>query len=79
MAKKMYATYVEMTFSSEGRSAVEVIQILEDLGFRPTRGQHDFLYDWGNEQPTMDQIKDLLETLHGRLKGAEVLYQVTTI
>ena len=79
MAKNMFATYVEMTFNSEGSSAVSVIKILEDLGFKPTRGQHDFVYEWGHEQPTMDQIKDLLERLHGRLKGAHVLYQLTTI
>lgn len=79
MAKRKYATYVEMTFNSEGKSAVEVIKILEDLGFKPMRGQHDFVYEWGSEEPTIDQIKELLEKLHRRLQGAKVLYQVTTI
>lgn len=79
MAKRKYATYVEMTFNSEGKSAVEVIKILDELGFKPMRGQHDFVYDWGSDEPTMDQIKSLLEKLHSRLKGAHVLYQVSTI
>ena len=79
MAKRHYATYVEMTFNSEGKSPVDVIKILRDLGFKPTRGQHDFVYDWGTEEPTIDQIEELLQKLHDRLKGSQVLYQVTTL
>lgn len=79
MSRKEFATYVEMTFNSEGKSAVDIINILENMGFKPTRGQHDFVYVWGKEEPTIDQIKDLLERLHKNLKGSQVLYQVTTL
>ena len=79
MAKRNYATYVEMTFSSEGKSAVEIIETLQNMGFQPTRGQHDFVYNWGVEEPTIEQIKELLTKVHNNLKGSQVLYQVTTL
>jgi len=76
---RTYTTFVEMTFNSEGSGPMEVIGILEELGFNTSRGQHDFKYDWGSKEPELEEIKKLLKRLHGRLKGHRVLYQITTI
>jgi hypothetical protein len=68
-----------MTFNSEGKSPDEIFSLMESLGFKTTRGQHDFAYDWGKKEPTIEEIKALIQRLHNKLMGCKVLYRVTTI
>jgi len=72
-------TYLTITFNSEGAGPAEVTKVVEDMGFSPARGVHDYSYDWGKRRPNMDEILEMLQKLHNRLKGLNVQYQATTL
>lgn len=40
-------TYLTLWFSSEGANPTSVVMRLQEIGFKPTKGKHDFVYDWG--------------------------------
>ncbi len=71
-------TYVRMIFQSEGSNPREVFRAMRELNFEESMGIHDFLYKW-TKQPTIEDVLDLVTTMHGRLKGLGVSYEVTTI
>ena len=39
-------TYVEVFVSSEGMKASEILDILTNIGFKPSFGEQDFVYHW---------------------------------
>lgn len=71
-------TYVRMMFHSEGASPSEVRTAMRDVGFEEAMGMHDFVFQW-KAKPSIDEVVRLLGTLHGRLKGLDVHYEITTI
>jgi hypothetical protein len=71
-------TYVRMIFDSEGAGPAEVLKVLRELGFEESMGMHDFVYTW-KERAEFDRVLGLITTLHERLKGLRVNYEVTTI
>ena len=73
-------TYLTLTFSSEGSGPKAVTKALKELGFHPSRGVHDYTYDWGkHRRPDVEEILALMEKLHATLKGLNILYQVSTL
>lgn len=70
-------TYLTLWFSSEGAGPVEVVDRLRSLGFRPMRGYHDHVYDWG-KKVELDDILQLADKIHVTLKGLNVLYKIDT-
>jgi hypothetical protein len=71
-------TYVRMIFQSEGSSPRDVLRTMRDLNFEESMGIHDFVYKWA-KQPSIEDVLELVTTMHGRLKGLGVNYEVTTI
>ncbi|MGI0053970.1 MAG: hypothetical protein ACREC5_01115 [Thermoplasmata archaeon] len=71
-------TYVRMIFDSEGAAPAQVLKVLRELGFEESMGMHDFVYTW-KERAEFDRVLALITSLHERLKGNRVLYEVTTI
>ena len=71
-------TYVRMIFQSEGASPRDVLKVMRDLKFEESMGIHDFVYKW-TKPPSMEDVLDLVTTMHSRLKGLGVNYEVTTI
>ncbi|MCI4353153.1 MAG: hypothetical protein L3K14_07190 [Thermoplasmata archaeon] len=51
---------------------------MRDLKFEESMGIHDFVYKW-TKQPGIDDVLELVTTMHARLKGMGVNYEVTTI
>lgn len=73
-------TYLTLTFSSEGSGPKAVTVALKEIGFMPARGVHDYTFDWGkHKRPDVEEIMDLLEKLHQKLKGLNILYNVSTL
>lgn len=70
-------TYLNIIFSSEGANPVEVVERLRSLGFRPLRGVHDHVYDWGRDV-SLDDILQIATSVHETLKGLNVLYKLET-
>lgn len=71
-------TYVRMTFHSEGANPLKVVEAMRGLGFEESMGMHDFVFKW-KEKATLDDVIHLVTTMHERLKGLDVNYELTTI
>lgn len=67
-------TYLTIWFNSEGANPVER---LRSLGFKPLRGYHDHVYDWGRKVE-LEDIFQLARAVHETLKGLRVLYKLET-
>ena len=72
-------TYVRMVFSSEGIDPKTIVPIMAEVGFEPSLGIHDFVYEWGKKHAKLDDVFDLAARLHSRLKGVNVQYEITTV
>ena len=70
-------TYLTIWFSSEGASPFEVVERLRSLGFKPLRGYHDHVYDWGRSVE-VDDVLQIANSVHATLKGFQVLYKLET-
>ncbi len=71
-------TYVRMIFHSEGASPENVLKVMRDLGFEESMGMHDFVYKW-KEKASIDEVIRLISSMHARMKGLNVNYEITTI
>ncbi|MCI4338792.1 MAG: hypothetical protein L3J68_00460 [Thermoplasmata archaeon] len=71
-------TYVRMTFHSEGADPLKVMEVMRQLGFEESMGMHDFVYKW-KEKAALENVIRLVAEMHGRLKGLDVNYEITTI
>jgi hypothetical protein len=71
-------TYLRVTFDSEGASPSDIADRLRTIGFVPTQGNYDFVYDWKGSA-THDQILDLSDEVTRRLRGYRVLFEIETV
>lgn len=71
-------TYLTVFFSSDGARPSVATESLLDLGFRPTKGPHDYVYEWGD----VKDVKDLVwfaDRVHAALEGTHVLFKLETV
>ena len=66
--------YLKLYFSSEGASAFELIQRIEDMGFSPYVGDYDLVIDFN----TPEEYGEIITRLHEMLRGTKTLYRVMT-
>ncbi|MFQ6128290.1 MAG: hypothetical protein ACE5QW_05260 [Thermoplasmata archaeon] len=71
-------TYLTVTFNSDGAMPSEIVQRLQALGFIPTTGNYDFMYEWDRDV-SIEEAIDLANQVHHTLKGTNVLYKVETV
>ncbi|MGI0055055.1 MAG: hypothetical protein ACREB9_04235 [Thermoplasmata archaeon] len=71
-------TYLRVTFDSEGATPSEVADRLQTIGFLPTQGNYDFVYDWKGPA-SAEQVLDLSDELTRRLRGYGVRFEVETV
>lgn len=64
-------------FNSEGKPPTSVMLRLQDIGFKPSEGKHDFIYDW-KQGIGLEEITKLRDTVHEVLRGSKVLYKLET-
>jgi hypothetical protein len=70
-------TFLTIWFSSEGAGPIDVVDRLRSLGFKPMKGYHDHVYEWGKKADLGD-ILQLTDKVHSTLKGLNVLYKIET-
>lgn len=78
VAGEMMRTYVRMIFNTEGSGPRAVAKIMEELGFEPALGTHDFVYKW-KKKTELNEVLDLIEKMHSSMKGMNLSYEVTTV
>jgi hypothetical protein len=71
-------TYLTVTFNSEGAKPSEIVDRLCMIGFRPTQGTYDFIYEWDKKATVKDAIW-FGDKIHSVLKGYNDLFKLETI
>lgn len=49
-------TYLKIMFNSEGSSPSEVKNQLLNMGFKATKGNYDFVYEWDEETASVEDL-----------------------
>ena len=71
-------SYLSIWFSSDGTRPSEITQRLLSMGFRPMKGNYDYVYDW-TESPNTEKAISLTEQVHATLKGCNVRFKMETL
>lgn len=74
-----FQTYVTVTVSCDGSKPSEITRKLQELGFRPTYGIHDFVYDWKEKNIALEQIIEFADKVQKKLKGTGAMLHFTTV
>ena len=72
-------TYLKIMFHSEGASPSEVKNQLFNMGFRATKGNYDFVYDWGRETADVEQLVFFADKVQTVLKDTNVFFTIETV
>ena len=72
-------TYLTIIFNSEGGTPSTVRDQLLNLGFKVTKGNYDFVYDWGKEEATKDELVWFADKVHSALKNTNVYFTIETV
>jgi len=72
-------TYLKIYFNSEGASPSEVKNQLMNMGFEATKGNYDFVYNWGKKNADVEELVWFADRIHSALKGCKVLFSIETI
>ena len=72
-------TYLKIMFNSEGASPSEIKNQLLNMGFKATKGNYDFVYDWGKETANVDELIFFADKIHSALKNDKVYFNIETI
>ena len=71
-------TYIDVTFNADGERASVVHKKLQDLGLKPTIGDHDYVYNWKGIA-TLEEEMIFIDNIQSQLKGTGVFLRFTTI
>lgn len=72
-------TYLTIMFNSEGAPPSEIKNQLLNMGFKATKGNYDFVYDWGKEVANVDDLVFFADKVHSALKKDNVIFSIETI
>jgi len=56
----------------------EIVEIVEGLGFTSALGPVDFLYDWGENEPSKEEIFELGNKIMKELGESDVVFNLDT-
>ena len=66
-------------FNSEGSKPAEVKDQLLNMGFKVTKGNYDFVYEWDKETTNIDELVWFADKVHATLKNHKVYFNIETI
>ena len=72
-------TYLKIMFNSEGALPSEIKNQLLNMGFKATKGNYDFVYDWRKEVAGVDELVFFADKVHSALKNNKVYFNIETI
>jgi len=72
-------TYLTIMFNSEGSTPSEVKDQIMNLGFKATKGNYDFVYDWKKEEVNLNELVWFADKVHRSLKEHKVFFTIETI
>ena len=72
-------TYLTLIFNSEGTSPSQIRNQLLNLGFKATKGNYDFVYEWSPNNTTIEELVWFADKVHATLKNCKVNFTIETI
>ena len=72
-------TYLKIFFNSEGAAPSDIKNQLLNMGFKATKGNYDFVYDWKNDVSDVDELVWFADKVHTSLKQSNVYFSIETI
>lgn len=66
-------------FNSEGSPPSEITNQLLNLGFKATKGNYDFVYEWDETSSNVDDLVWFADKVHSTLKKSKVYFTIETI
>jgi hypothetical protein len=66
-------------FNSEGSTPSDVKNQLLNMGFKATKGNYDFVYDWSQDTVGIDELVWFADKVHSALKKNKVYFTIETI
>ena len=66
-------------FNSEGSSPSEVRDQLLNLGFKATKGNYDFVYEWKEDKTDIEELLWFADKIHSTLKKSNVNFTIETL
>ena len=72
-------TYLKILFNSEGDSPSEIKDLLLNMGFKATKGNYDFVYEWSKESKDVNELIWFADKVHSSLKNSKVFFDIETL
>ena len=72
-------TYLKIMFNSEGSCPSEIKDQLLNLGFKATKGNYDFVYEWDEASSKVDDLIWFADKVHSTLNKSNVYFTIETI
>jgi hypothetical protein len=72
-------TYLKIMFNSEGGAPSEIKDQLLNLGFKATKGNYDFVYEWKESSANVEELVWFADKVHSTLKKSKVYFTIETI
>ena len=72
-------TYLTIMFNSEGSTPAEVKDQLLNMGFKVTKGNYDFVYEWNEESTNVEDLVWFADKVHSALKKSNVYFTIETL
>ena len=76
---KSMKTYIQIMFNSEGASPSDIKNQLLNMGFKATKGNYDFVFEWGKEKADINELVFFADKVHAALKECNVLFNIETV
>jgi hypothetical protein len=71
-------SYLIIWFNSEGANPSEITRALTSLGFKPIKGNYDYVYEW-NTRAEVDEVLAFADKVKMTLSGMKVLFKIETV
>ena len=72
-------TYIQIMFNSEGAAPSDIKNQLLNMGFKATKGNYDFVFDWGRDKADIHELVFFADKVHASLKNCKVLFNIETV
>jgi len=73
-----WKTYLVMHYGTEDITPSTTAEKLENLGFETTFGAVDFVYTWGDQQPTKSQVLTMADQVALALQNSGAVFNLDT-
>jgi hypothetical protein len=70
-------TYLSVVVSTEGKKFSDIAGSLLSIGFKPLRGEYDYVYEW-KKAVEMDELMAFIDKVQDVLKGSNAILKFKT-